>query len=55
MSVVALVTAPSISVSQKNMTEYLETNSKNNLSEIYFDDYFLLVGSDKRAVFNYKK
>ncbi len=50
MSVVALVIAPSISVSQKNMTEYLETNSKNNLSEIYFDDSFLILGSDKIAV-----
>ena len=50
MSVVALVIAPSISVSQKNMTEYLETNSKNNLSEIYFDDSFLVLGSDKIAV-----
>ena len=50
MSVVALVIAPSISVSQKNMTEYLETNSKNNLSEIYFDDSFLILGSDKTAV-----
>ena len=55
MSVVALVIAPSISVSHKNMTEYLETNSKNNLSEIYFDDSFLILGSDKRAVFNFKK
>ena len=50
MSVVALVIAPSISVSQKNMTEYLETNSENNLSEIYFDDSFLILGSDKIAV-----
>ena len=50
MSVVALVIAPSISVSQKNMTEYLETNSENNLSEIYFDDSFLTLGSDKIAV-----
>ncbi len=50
MSVVALVIAPSISVSQKNMTEYLETNSENNLSEIYFDDSFLTLGSDKTAV-----
>ena len=55
MSVVALVIAPSISVSHKNMTEYLETNSKSNLSEIYFDDSFLVLGSDKRAVFNCKK
>ncbi|MDC2996663.1 V-type H(+)-translocating pyrophosphatase, partial [Flavobacteriaceae bacterium] len=55
MSVVALVIAPSISVSQKNMTEYLETNSKNNLSEIYFDDSFLVLGSDKNSSFNYKK
>ena len=55
MSVVALVIAPSISVSHKNMAEYLETNSKNNLSEIYFDDSFLILGSDKRAVFNFKK
>ncbi len=55
MSVVALVIAPSISVSHKNISEYLETNSKNNLSEIYFDDSFLILGSDKRAVFNYKK
>ncbi len=50
MSVVALVIAPSISVSQENMTEYLETNSENNLSEIYFDDSFLTLGSDKIAV-----
>tara|TARA_B100000575_G_scaffold20712_1_gene14268 strand:+ start:12083 stop:14320 length:2238 start_codon:yes stop_codon:yes gene_type:complete len=55
MSVVALVIAPSISVSQKNMTEYLETNSKNNLSEIYFDDSFLILDSNKITVFNYKK
>ena len=54
MSVVALVIAPSISVSQKNMTEYLETNSKNNLSEIYFDDSFLILGSDKIAVLTTK-
>jgi len=54
MSVVALVIAPSISVSQKNMTEYLETNSKNNLSEIYFDDSFLVLASDKIAVLNTK-
>ena len=50
MSVVALVIAPSISVSQENMAEYLETNSENNLSEIYFDDSFLTLGSDKIAV-----
>ena len=50
MSVVALVIAPSISVSQDYMTEYLETNSENNLSEIYFDDSFLTLGSDKIAV-----
>ena len=50
MSVVALVIAPSISVSQENMAEYLETNSENNLSEIYFDDSFLTLGSDKTAV-----
>ena len=50
MSVVALVIAPSISVSQDYMTEYLETNSENNLSEIYFDDSFLILGSDKIAV-----
>ena len=50
MSVVALVIAPSISVSQENMIEYLETNSENNLSEIYFDDSFLILGSDKIAV-----
>ena len=55
MSVVALVIAPSISVTQKNMTEYLKTNSKNNLSEIYFDDSFLITRSDKITVFNYEK
>ena len=43
MSVVALVIAPSISVSDKNMTDYLETNSKTNLSEISFDDSFFKV------------
>ena len=40
MSVVALVIAPSIKVSDKNMTDYLETNSKTNLSEIFFDEDF---------------
>jgi K(+)-stimulated pyrophosphate-energized sodium pump len=55
MSVVALVIAPSISVSDKNMTDYLETNSKTSLSEISFDDIFSKFDIDKRKAFNYKK
>ena len=54
MSVVALVIAPSISVSHKNMTDYLEINSKTNLSEISFDDSFSKCDVNKRTVFNYK-
>ena len=54
MSVVALVIAPSISVSHKNMTDYLEINSKTNLSEISFDDSFSKCDINKRTVFNYK-
>ena len=54
MSVVALVIAPSISVSHKNMTDYLEKNSKTNLSEISFDDSFSKCDINKRTVFNYK-
>ena len=55
MSVVALVIAPSISVSDKNMTDYLEINSKTSLSEISFDDIFSKSDIDKRKTFNYKK
>ena len=55
MSVVALVIAPSISVSDKNMTDYLEINSKTSLSEISFDDVFSKSDIDKRKTFNYKK
>ena len=55
MSVVALVIAPSISVSDKNMTDYLEINSKTSLSEISFDDVFSKSDIDKRKAFNYKK
>ena len=55
MSVVALVIAPSISVSDKNMTDYLETNSKTSLSEVSFDDIFSKSDIDKRKAFNYKK
>ena len=54
MSVVALVIAPSISVSHKNMTDYLEINSKTNLSEISFDDSFSKCDINKRTVFSYK-
>ena len=54
MSVVALVIAPSISVSHKNMTDYLEINSKTNLSEISFDDSFSKCDINKRTVFDYK-
>ena len=54
MSVVALVIAPSISVSDKSMTDYLEINSKTNLSEISFDDSFSKCDVNKRTVFNYK-
>ena len=55
MSVVALVIAPSISVSDKNMTDYLEINSKTSLSEISFDDIFSKSNTDKRKTFNFKK
>ncbi len=55
MSVVALVIAPSISVSDKNMTDYLEINSNTSLSEICFDDVFSKSDIDKRKTFNYKK
>ena len=55
MSVVALVIAPSISVSDKNMTDYLEINPKTSLSEISFDDVFSKSDIDKRKAFNYKK
>ena len=55
MSVVALVIAPSISVSDKNMTDYLEINSKTSLSEISFDDVFSKSDIDKRKTFYYKK
>ena len=55
MSVVALVIAPSISVSDKNMTDYLEINPKTSLSEISFDDVFSKSDIDKRKTFNYKK
>ncbi|GIS21570.1 MAG: putative K(+)-stimulated pyrophosphate-energized sodium pump [Bacteroidota bacterium] len=55
MSVVALVIAPSISVSHKNMTDYLEINSKTSLSEISFDDSFSKSDIDKRKTFYYKK
>ena len=51
----ALVIAPSISVSDKNMTDYLEINSKTSLSEISFDDVFSKSDIDKRKTFNYKK
>ena len=46
MSVVALVIAPSISVSQENMAEYLETNSENNLKFLLMI-VFQHSGSDK--------
>ena len=55
MSVVALVIAPSISVSDKNMTDYLEINPKTSLSEISFDDVFSKSDIDKRKTFYYKK
>jgi len=55
MSVVALVIAPSISVSDKNMTDYLEINQKTSLSEISFDDVFSKSDIDKRKTFYYKK
>ena len=51
MSVVALVIAPSISVSDKNMTDYLEINPKTSLSEISFDDVFSKSDIDKRKTF----
>ena len=54
MSVVALVIAPSISVSDKSMTDYLEINSKTNLSEISFDDSFSKFDTNKKTVFDYK-
>lgn len=54
MSVVALVIAPSISVSDKSMTDYLEINSKTNLSEISFDDSFSKFDTNKKTVFHYK-
>ena len=54
MSVVALVIAPSISVSDKIMTDYLEINSKTNLSEISFDDSFSKFDTNKKTVFDYK-
>ena len=54
MSVVALVIAPSISVSHKNMTDYLEKNSKTNLSEISFDGSFSKFDTNKKTVFDYK-
>ena len=53
--VVALVIAPSISVSDKNMTDYLEINPKTSLSEISFDDVFSKSDIDKRKTFYYKK
>ncbi|MFL2601784.1 MAG: sodium-translocating pyrophosphatase [Flavobacteriaceae bacterium] len=55
MSVVALVIAPSIKVSDKNMTDYLEKNVKTSLSEISFDDGFSKLNNDKREVYLYKK
>ena len=54
MSVVALVIAPSISVSDKSMTDYLKINSKTNLSEISFDDSFSKFDTNKKTVFDYK-
>ena len=54
MSVVALVIAPSISMSDKSMTDYLEINSKTNLSEISFDDSFSKFDTNKKTVFDYK-
>ena len=54
MSVVALVIAPSISVSDKSMTDYLEINSKTNLSEISFDGSFSKFDTNKKTVFDYK-
>ena len=41
MSVVALVIAPSIKVSDKNMTDYQEKNVKTSLLEISFDDLII--------------
>ena len=55
MSVVALVIAPSIKVSDKNMTDYQEKNVKTSLSEISFDDGFSKLNNDKREVYHYKE
>ncbi len=55
MSVVALVIAPSIKVSDKNMTDYQEKNVKTSLLEISFDDDFSKLNNDKREVYHYKE
>ena len=55
MSVVALVIAPSIKVSDKNMTDYLEKNVNTSSSEISVDGGFSKLNNDKREVYHYKK
>ena len=55
MSVVALVIAPSIKVSDKNMTDYQEKNVKTSLLELSFEDDFSKLNTDKRYVYHYKE
>ena len=55
MSVVALVIAPSIKVSDKNMTDYQEKNVKTSLLELSFEDDFSKLNNDKREVYHYKE
>ena len=55
MSVVALVIAPSIKVSDKNMTDYLEKNVNTSSSEISVDGGFSKLNNNKREVYHYKR